>query len=483
MASLPSQAARRRSSPEQRPSSPAQEISSHEPDTSESQWTPLNTPGGTAEASISTTTSPITSSVPEPAKPQRKEDARICWICQSEETEDTPEDGPWRNPCSCSLTAHEHCLLEWVADQEAPKPQILAAPRLHCPQCKDPIKVERPRNPIVEAFSLVEKLARGLVLPSAISGVMGCAYSGLMIYGVNTTFLVFGAEDAWRLLGAPTGGRASPGTWRSVVNLFNTMDPFFPTPQVEASMKVKLWLSLPLIGPALVFLRTGLADQASALLLPIYFLNNLNRNPNWKISVSWPPTPGLTFAAIPFIKKAYNSLYHYAFSALERDWDRAVRRKPREGETAEEIEEQAVADEDEGRAILDVQWVEEEDMIDPAAARNAAPERRREVRHRWVHHQEVSAAKVMTTVMGALFFPAVSSAMGEVLKAILPVRWVGYNRCGGLLREKWARTVVGGCIFVVLKDVVTLYVKWQRAKNAGKRKVLEYVGRKGIRGR
>ncbi len=45
----------------------------------------------------------------------------------------------------------------------------------------------------------------------------------------------------------------------------------------------------------------------------------------------------------------------------------------------------------------------------------------------------------------------------------------------GLLQQKWGRSVVGGCLFVVLKDAITLYCKWRRAKNQGKRKVLDYV--------
>lgn len=228
-----------------------------------------------------------------------------------------------------------------------------------------------------------------------------------------------------------------------------------------------------------------------------YFLVNLNRSPYWNDAIVWSPTPGLTFAAIPFIKKVYNSLYHHTFSALEKDWERAVLRKPREGETAEDIEQQAAGNE--GRAVFDFEWRQEEERLEvPPAAANAdalaadaepnpnpgaAPQVRREVRHQWALRQDLIIAKVVTTVTGALFFPAISSGMGEILKALLPPRLVSYSRGGGLLREKWGRTVVGGCLFVVLKDVVTLYVKWRRAKDFGKRKVLDYVGKKGVRGR
>lgn len=82
--------------------------------------------------------------------------------------------------------------------------------------------------------------------------------------------------------------------------------------------------------------------------------------------------------------------------------------------------------------------------------------------------------------MGALAFPAISSAMGEIIKATVPAKWMD-RLGGGLLRQKWGRSVVGGCLFVVLKDVVSLYVKWRKAQDFGKRKVLDYVGKKGVK--
>lgn len=98
--------------------------------------------------------------------------------------------------------------------------------------------------------------------------------------------------------------------------------------------------------------------------------------------------------------------------------------------------------------------------------------------NRWNLHQNVSVADVGTTVMGALAFPAISSLMGEIIKATLPLKWRG-KLGGGLLNEKWGRSVVGGCLFVVLKDVVTLYCKWRKAQDFGKRKVMDYVVKKG----
>lgn len=237
----------------------------------------------------------------------------------------------------------------------------------------------------------------------------------------------------------------------------------------------------------------------------------------------WPPPPGLTFATVPYIRTAYNELYKHTVGPLEKKWELAVQRKPREGETAEQIAAQA-AEEEEGEVIFELEFGHdhEEDEAEEAvrrwnernrgqvppgnnipanpaeapvnvaegqaAAEGAQPPQGRnrdnggwDVRHR----EDISIPQVASTVMGALFFPMISSMIGDLLKVTLPSKWVGKgvgfgiaNKDGGLLKEKWGRTLVGGCLFVVLKDVVTLYCKWRKAKDFGKRKVLDYVGKK-----
>ena len=83
-----------------------------------------------------------------------------------------------------------------------------------------------------------------------------------------------------------------------------------------------------------------------------------------------------------------------------------------------------------------------------------------------------------STVMGALFFPAISSLMGDLIKLSLPAKWVGNQ--GGLLKQKWGRSVIGGCLFVVLKDAVVLYCKWRKAKDFGKKRILDFRGQRSV---
>ena len=84
----------------------------------------------------------------------------------------------------------------------------------------------------------------------------------------------------------------------------------------------------------------------------------------------WPPSPGLTFAAVPYIRTAYNELYKHTVGPLEKKWELAVQRKPREGETAEQIAAQA-AEEEEGEVIFELEFGHdhEEDEVEDAVRR------------------------------------------------------------------------------------------------------------------
>lgn len=292
---------------------------------------------------------------------------------------------------------------------------------------------------------------------------------------------------------------------------------------------------------------------------------------------------------MPYFRAAYLELYKYTFADLEKQWDQAVQRKPREGETAEQVAraqaaradgdndflpeidiEIAVNAEPEPNAIppeLHAEIAAELGNLPPAQP--AAPEEAQAVPgnndpqaappvaqvqepnggqpavvqgDNWEFRQNISTTQIARTVIGALFFPAAASLMGDLLAFTLPKSWtsvspfplkstfpssptfgassvtswfdvaknaitetftgrgvseaakgvkgavngmgekgmkaVGKGEATGLLQEKWGRSLVGGMMFVVLKDALILYVKWKRARDQGKRRVLDYDRRK-----
>src|SRR5256885_1933575 len=124
-----------------------------------------------------------TNSTPRPSLPTRASTLGAhCWICLNDSTEDDAANPPiWRHPCSCNLTAHETCLLDWVADLENPKNHKRNPPpnKILCPQCKSEIKIARPNSYIVAAVRAVDRTLGRLVLPGLGLTILGTVYAGL----------------------------------------------------------------------------------------------------------------------------------------------------------------------------------------------------------------------------------------------------------------------------------------------------------------
>lgn len=88
-----------------------------------------------------------------------------------------------------------------------------------------------------------------------------------------------------------------------------------------------------------------------------------------------------------------------------------------------------------------------------------------------------SIRDLTSTILGALLLPSISWAAGELLRLALPKAWTaipGPSRAflfmsplrfgpTGLVQERWGRSLVGGCAWIVLKDMFRLYVKYRRA--------------------
>ncbi|KAH6610087.1 hypothetical protein Trco_000107 [Trichoderma cornu-damae] len=90
---------------------------------------------------------------------------------------------------------------------------------------------------------------------------------------------------------------------------------------------------------------------------------------------------------------------------------------------------------------------------------------------------------VSNSIVGALLLPGISFAMGEALRLMLPRSWTtaparthwlfGPSPSGrpGLLQQQWGRSLVGGCLYVVLSDVIRVYSKSRQVAAMQNRKV------------
>ncbi|KAL9619452.1 MAG: hypothetical protein Q9160_005963 [Pyrenula sp. 1 TL-2023] len=488
-----------------------------------------------------------------PTRASTSSEPKKCWICYSDSTEDDPSTSPWRSPCPCALTAHESCLLDWIADIENPKNKNHNNGKIECPQCKSEIKIARPRSFVVGSLQALDRLAARAILPGLASILIGTTWAGLWWHGLGSMYIVFGGEVGSKIL-------------QQTINL-NAWTP----------------AGLPLIPMSLIASRTRYAKLvspfATLFLLLSQDLEKLKIDSKMLSTGFWrsellQPTASGTFACLPIVQSTYNALYRHAFGELNKKWLAEV--QPRAQENNDD-EEQNAGDEpemDAGDVVVDLNiefelggGIHEEDVpheeVRPPAQRpaheNAEPfareaerllahgqhehadrhlpdepavPRRPEVnaherggfagedqqggegRERHAHNEPANpedpnpnaeanadgngngngnnnngllqrrgedlvldSTSIAQTILGALVFPVVSRGMGQLLLHSLPTSLTNEAAKGvrpHLLQTRWGRTVVGGAIFVVLKDAFTTYARWRMAKGHRQRRVVDF---------
>lgn len=487
-----------------------------------------------------------------------------CWICFSDSTEDTPETSPWRDPCPCALQAHEECLLDWIADMEAPKSSRnrsgVSAPKIECPQCKAEIQLARPRDYVVDAVNTLDRLAVKMVTPGALLTLGGMVYSSSLAWGIHSIYAIFGAEDGFRIL-RPWIENAARAPVEVYVGspsdasraLFNVV--------IDHLVHWRLYVGLPLISPILILSRTSLADNILPV-VPIVFFASQAHSPSDALDFSqWPPSASFAFAVLPYVRSLYNFYYDKVWAEKSNRWLREI--QPRAGADQNADVGGGAAPADAGQAgaavaddenIFEVRidggiwedWNEEDELEqqalnnarfpppeaemieeDPAApapvvqdnrpqpggGANALPDAAQQAAEQPAaarparannpaaaggaageRRLSFSPTAIAETVIGALLFPTIAGVTGEALRLVLPTSWtttpVPSGRFGyrllqrGFLQQKWARSIIGGCLFVVCKDALMLYVRWKMAQMHRKRTVVDYAGKKkGIGGR
>lgn len=440
------------------------------------------------------------------------------------------------------LVAHERCLLDWVADMEAPSSRRRAganAGKILCPQCKSEIHLQRPKNLIVDTVRFADRFADKMVVPGLVFILGATAYSTLSLAGEHAIYQIFGPEDGVRIL-APLFRPPMANESSALMRVYNHVRHYW-----------RLDIGLPLIPTALMASRTTVADSILPF-LPLMFFASSGTGEDL-LQLSWPPSAAFTIAALPYVRGIYNAYYQRVWTPREERWVKEVQPRMGEDDDAQDLhaahddddhhdEEDQILDAlaDDGNDLENDENVQVNFEIDfeflggwnnggaagggaaggergreageaaaaaappleqppndhdaaapaPQVPRNAAAAGADRQPARRQRNQILrSPLNLVDTVFGGLLFPSIAAAVGEALKLVLPASWVtpppstfwGSGKPTGFLQTRWGRSILGGCLFVGVKDAVMLYVRWKILQNHRKRRVLDYAGSKGVK--
>ncbi|KAI0450118.1 hypothetical protein F5B21DRAFT_517648 [Xylaria acuta] len=366
---------------------------------------------------------------------------RRCFVCLVDEPEATlPAD--WSTPCQCSLEGHQECLLAWVTDLEA------QAKDVQCPVCKSPVLVTERYDPAIQISNFLNhtflRWSPRILLGFIASG----AVVSTSVYGGQAISWFAGPEALIAFLTTEAKGK--------------------PHLLFRDNLQINLihFCMLPFIAPALIVNRMNIGD---VLTLPASLVYTTLFNYSADL-FAWPPSPGRVFATYPALKSTYFYIHKAVSDSLERSWAAQVRTMSVE-HGSHEIHD-VVPPPEPAPAMnfldleIDIQIGEADDDDDDGQPNNGAVQRNRAV--------DAAGRSPINFIAGALLWPGVCYGAGEVLRHLLPSRFVtkpSSSPATGLLQERWGRSLIGGCLFVVLKDVFFLYVKYKRMMNRPYRRI------------
>ncbi|KAI0490040.1 hypothetical protein F4859DRAFT_509616 [Xylaria cf. heliscus] len=397
----------------------------------------------TPDLSDSTSANPVlaTSSGSHPSS-----DTRRCFVCLVDEPEDTlPAD--WSTPCNCSLEGHQECLLAWVTDLEA------QAKDVQCPVCKSPIIIAERYDPAIQLSNFLNhkfsRWAPRVLLGFIASGTL----VGSSVYGAKAISWFAGPEALMAFLTTHTEDKHL---------LFQLMR----RPRNEDQINILHFSMLPFIAPALIVNRMNVGDL---LALPASLVYATLSNPSADL-FAWPPSPDRVVAIYPALKSTYFHIHKALSDSLERSW--AARARTISVEHGSQAIHDVAPPPEPAPAMnildleIDIQIGEaDDDDDDDGRPHNGAVHRNRGA--------DVGRSPI-NLITGALLWPGVCYGAGEILRHLLPSRFVTKPPSGpatGLLQERWGRSLIGGCLFVVLKDVFFLYVRYKRMMNRPYRRI------------
>ncbi|KAJ7730679.1 hypothetical protein DFH07DRAFT_848500 [Mycena maculata] len=217
---------------------------------------------------------------------------KLCYICREEEKDATGPPRAWVHPCTCTLVAHESCLLEWIKSSEGTGREAGAR---QCPQCKTPYEVES-KNPTVLRF--LRSIDKTLDKSDLVFYLAGFYFVARAVYKAHIRY------GAWAL-------RKYVGD--EMFDLLLTDD--------RSNWPLIAKFNIPLIPAGLILSRLGLNYTISALIAtwPSFaFIPFIDESADTNFALvdgstgsplPWPPSPlFFGFVILPICRQLYS---HY----------------------------------------------------------------------------------------------------------------------------------------------------------------------------
>lgn len=193
-------------------------------------------------------------------------------------------------------------------------------------------------------------------------------------------------------------------------------------------------------------------------------------------SPTWPPSPQRVLALFPVCKAFYAHVYKMCAKQIANKALNAST-SPNRGELTAAARTETHAQEAEGEGVIN------EPIPPEIAAGIDVPDAQPDdpVPIARPPRTDDALGSLINYFAGAFLWPTVSYGMGKLLQLALPKAWVNRSHSSSstsLLQERWGRSLVGGCLFVVLKDAFFLYVEYRRALNRPYRSIRS-INRRG----
>ncbi|KAI0313477.1 hypothetical protein OF83DRAFT_1141173 [Amylostereum chailletii] len=227
---------------------------------------------------------------------------KLCYICREEERYDDPHATRWTHPCTCTLVAHEACLLQWI--KSAQQSTARARNALKCPQCGARYELQSANPPLLRFLNGCNRALSSVGRIFTVVGVGTIVTSfGAGIYFLSTSYGAFALREFLgpEMYSLLLTDDISRWPWHAYLNL-----PLIPMSLIISRLPVNTSIS-PLIPLLFAWPSSFPATPAPQSLFSAATIRIHRSLLPLDPASMWPPSPTLICVAFPAIRALYRA--------------------------------------------------------------------------------------------------------------------------------------------------------------------------------